>query len=345
MAQVFVSYAHKDHKFVEGLKGKLLDANIQPMVDTDFLRPGEDWRQEIDTAIRDSFALIAVMTPNAFESKYVTYEWAFALGIGIKVIPLLLEKTQLHPRLDVLQYIPFDDPSELETAWQKLLNRLSELRTNYTPIRSKSSMDSAVEHLVYQLSDTNKDKRSKAAKALGDIKDKTAVPALINVLSNDTSWGVRRDAAGALGSIGDVDAVTWLILALHNDQSYRVKQGVAWALGEIGHNLSEGEYTYSESIISALRQTAYNDRERLVREVCVDALGKISREGNYKAEATETLIDLFMRDFIDKSIIIEQLRKNDSDDASLIVSQWDRKQNINNITKMLDAYRSRKNQQ
>ena len=46
------------------------------------LRPGSDWRQEIDRAIRDSFVLIVVVSPDSKASEYVTYEWAFALGLG-----------------------------------------------------------------------------------------------------------------------------------------------------------------------------------------------------------------------------------------------------------------------
>ena len=71
------------------------------------------------------------MSPDAFDSKYVTYEWAFALGIGIKVIPLMLEQTKLHPRLDTFQYIPFDDHFSLDQAWEKLLARLKQIEAEY----------------------------------------------------------------------------------------------------------------------------------------------------------------------------------------------------------------------
>lgn len=107
MAHVFISYARADSSFAQELKKKLEQANISAWLDQDLLQPGEDWRKEIDTAIQGSFALIAVMTPHAFESKYVTYEWAYALGLGIKVIPIMLERTSLHPRLDVIQYLDF----------------------------------------------------------------------------------------------------------------------------------------------------------------------------------------------------------------------------------------------
>jgi hypothetical protein len=141
MGQVFITYAHKNDTFVAVLKQQLLDAGFMPMIDTEFLRPGEDWRHEIDAAIRGSFAVVAVMTPEAFESKYVTYEWAFALGIGIKVIPLMLEKTQLHPRLDILQYIPFDDHFSLGQSWEKLVKRLMQIEEDFTSSPRPKAVD------------------------------------------------------------------------------------------------------------------------------------------------------------------------------------------------------------
>ena len=53
MSQVFISYAHKDEKFAAMLKKQLSDAGFEPMIDSDFLHPGEDWQQEIDAAIHD----------------------------------------------------------------------------------------------------------------------------------------------------------------------------------------------------------------------------------------------------------------------------------------------------
>ena len=39
----------------------------------------------------------------------MTYEWAFALGSGVPVLPLLLNSAEadLHPRLRTLQYLDF----------------------------------------------------------------------------------------------------------------------------------------------------------------------------------------------------------------------------------------------
>ena len=42
----------------------------------------------IDLSIKNAFALIVIMTPEAKASEYVTYEWAFAWGVVVKVIPV-----------------------------------------------------------------------------------------------------------------------------------------------------------------------------------------------------------------------------------------------------------------
>jgi predicted transport protein len=111
MADFFISYAHDDSSFVnKSLIPQLKQAGFTAWIDAEQLRAGKDWRQAIDKAIRSSLALVVVMSPKAKKSEYVTYEWAYALGVGIEVIPLLLGKVNLHPRLEALQYLDFTDP-------------------------------------------------------------------------------------------------------------------------------------------------------------------------------------------------------------------------------------------
>jgi len=74
MSQVFISYNHNDGDFADNLKEKIKKAGFEPWIDITGLRAGEDWRAEIDQAIKEASALIVVMTPKAKESEYVTYE-------------------------------------------------------------------------------------------------------------------------------------------------------------------------------------------------------------------------------------------------------------------------------
>src|SRR2546430_17494855 len=100
MPHVFICYKHDDGDFAEIVINRIEKAGFATWVD-DRLHAGEDWRAEIDQAIKDAVALIVIMTPEARSSEYVTYEWACAYGAGVKVIPVLYKGKDLHPRLVV----------------------------------------------------------------------------------------------------------------------------------------------------------------------------------------------------------------------------------------------------
>ncbi len=119
MSHIFISYNHEDSDFADALIGKIEKEGLTTWVDNDRINAGEDWRLTIDQAIKDSFALIVIMSPTAKASEYVTYEWAFAWGAGIKVIPVLCKPIELHPRLETLQYLDFSNYSF--RPWDKLI--------------------------------------------------------------------------------------------------------------------------------------------------------------------------------------------------------------------------------
>ena len=104
---VFISHDHDDADFAELLKLQLEKEGIIGWIDSERLKIGQDWREEIDISITNSVAILVIMTPEARKSEYVTYEWSFAWGKGKKIFPLMLKQTQLHPRLESLQYLDF----------------------------------------------------------------------------------------------------------------------------------------------------------------------------------------------------------------------------------------------
>lgn len=104
---VFISHSHDDADFAELLKLKLEKENINCWIDSEKLKIGQEWRQEIDDGINNSKAVIVIMTPEARKSEYVTYEWAYAWGKDKRIFPIMLKQTTLHPRLESLQYLDF----------------------------------------------------------------------------------------------------------------------------------------------------------------------------------------------------------------------------------------------
>ena len=123
--KVFISYSSSDGDFAELMKMKLESSNIEVWRDVHEISPGEEWRNEIDYGLLNSDSIIIVLNQNSSKSSYVTYEWAFALGNGKNIIPILLEECEIHPRIRVLQYLDFKDKKR---PWDKLVNRVNQLQ-------------------------------------------------------------------------------------------------------------------------------------------------------------------------------------------------------------------------
>lgn len=123
---VFISHSHEDADFAELLKLQLEKNGIIGWIDAEKLKIGQDWRQEIDDGIVNAIALIVIMTPDAKNSEYVTYEWAFSWGRGIPIFPIMLKQTPLHPRLESLQYLDFTN--RVTRPWSKLIESVKSLQ-------------------------------------------------------------------------------------------------------------------------------------------------------------------------------------------------------------------------
>ncbi|MCG8603744.1 toll/interleukin-1 receptor domain-containing protein [bacterium] len=150
MKKIFISYASGDADFAELAKLKLEAEGIEVWLDQGKLYPGEDWRNAIDEGILSSDAMIVVLSPRSSESSYVTYEWAYALGNEKPIIPILLEETKIHPRLEAVQYLDFRNPKV--RPWQDLLEEINHPR----PIRMRDSKYEIAKTLIIEYLDRNK---------------------------------------------------------------------------------------------------------------------------------------------------------------------------------------------
>lgn len=233
MAHVFISYAHTDSDFVALMKLELEKSGFTTWVDHDRLQAGEDWRVGIDEAIQGAFAVIAVMTQEAYQSQYVTYEWAYALGMGVKVIPLMLRETALHPRLEALQYLNFSGRNE--RPWERLMQRLSEIEQQFNPGKVSVSRDapSAVKQAVLMLDSYNPEERKAALNSLAQMSHPMAYEALVGAVQHPTR-DVQIEAAFHVSQISqgkDKRATTGLISALQDSNpqtAYRAAKFLGW---------------------------------------------------------------------------------------------------------------------
>jgi tetratricopeptide (TPR) repeat protein len=87
---------------------------------------GETWTRVIDNAIDESVAVIVLMSKEAHQSEYVTYEWSYALGAGKQVITMLVDDDiNLHPRLEEFQYSDFTGNKRPWKAIHEGLDRIN----------------------------------------------------------------------------------------------------------------------------------------------------------------------------------------------------------------------------
>lgn len=264
---IFVSYKHEEQDFVETLIHQLQAAGFPVWVDTEQLRAGENWREAINFAIQDAFALILVISPEAKASEYVTYEWAFAQGANIKVIPLLLKPTQkLHPQLEILQFLDFTDRAR--PPWDKLMRRLWELQGEQQPYSVTVSRDAppAVKSAVAALDSHNAEERRSALKSLAQMNHPAAYAALVSAVQH-TVRDVRVDAAFLLAKQTDYKdpaAVPGLLDALA-DEDARIRSAACKALGDIGDGVAVPE----------LLRVMVKDNDSNIRWQATGALGKM----------------------------------------------------------------------
>jgi HEAT repeat protein len=292
MADVFICNSREDRDFAEVVQAKLERAGHTTSMDLDLLGAGEQWQEVLDDAIRRSQAVVVVMTPAARQSEHVAYEWAFALGAGVTVIPLELQPTSFSLRLDALHRLNFCNGVR---PWDTLLNevRKAEAMRPHTsiaieagapPIVTKAarSIDSpdpeeriaaihtlaqtdhpvAREALLRALQHPVKDVRIEAARLFPDETEPRIVPGLLAAL--EENWDKYIELVRMrIGSIGHA-AVPYLLDALDS----KVRWYVLAALGKLG----------DPSIVPVLTEVLRNPNDD-GRHLAAKALGQIGDPG------------------------------------------------------------------
>ncbi len=134
-------------------------------------------------------------------------------------------------------------------------------------MKEKQAVDALVE--VFQAEEVKRvpswELRAEVAIALGKIGDQKAIPFLGNTVRTEQDWVVRRYIAGALGKIGGEKSIEVLISLLETDENDSVCNEAARALGNIGDKKSFDVllYTYQRNKAAFVRETAFEALKKL----------------------------------------------------------------------------------
>ncbi len=165
-------------------------------MDFEILDAGDDWRERLDQALRESQAVVVIMTPQSAASAYVTYEWSFALGAGVRVIPLEYRSTQSHPRLEVLQRLDFTNKAT--RPWDTLLGEVAKAANAQpeTTVAMAARTPPAIKRAVAALDSLEPEEQIKAIALLAQADHPAARDALLGALQHPVA-NVRLAAAFA----------------------------------------------------------------------------------------------------------------------------------------------------
>jgi len=125
---VFISYAREDDQLVTRLESMLREAGVDAWRDTSNLLGGDQWIKGIEHGIRESYAVIFVVSEQSRKSSWVMREVIFAEKKGKKIIPLGLDGGDVPIYAGHLQKL--DGSISLNNCFPPLIKILNETRVN-----------------------------------------------------------------------------------------------------------------------------------------------------------------------------------------------------------------------
>jgi TIR domain len=104
---VFISYSHEDGSLVRPVVALLRGSTDLVFQDITGIRPGKQWKQEIETAVRTCDVLVLFWCIHASRSETVKWEYGIALSAAKDVMPLLFDSTPTPEELTPFQWVDF----------------------------------------------------------------------------------------------------------------------------------------------------------------------------------------------------------------------------------------------
>lgn len=78
--KVFISYSTKDGPLADRVVSALKQASIDTWYDKQEIIPGDNWGEKIAQGLKESDAMVLLLSPDALESPRVKWDLEYALG-------------------------------------------------------------------------------------------------------------------------------------------------------------------------------------------------------------------------------------------------------------------------
>jgi predicted nucleotide-binding protein len=112
---VFVSYSRRDVDWARSFAQALKQREVSVWFDEFEVRPGEPWRDALESALRNSDVLVALLDAEYPSRPAVFFELGAAIGMGKKVVAIVpkdLDPVNLPLDLRLRRYLVRESPEE-----------------------------------------------------------------------------------------------------------------------------------------------------------------------------------------------------------------------------------------
>jgi len=129
---VFISYSHKDRKWVKDwLLPRLEENGLKVIIDFRDFQIGLPSLINMERAVERGSITLLVLTPNWVRSEWANFEALMLQSsdpIGLKgsIMPLMLRDCELPKRLSILTYANFKNPANWETEFSRLMSQITQ---------------------------------------------------------------------------------------------------------------------------------------------------------------------------------------------------------------------------
>lgn len=101
--QVFLNYAEADEALARRVANALTETGLK-VWDDRYILPGQNWAEEVARALRESEAMVVLLTPAALRSTQVQRTIEYALGeeaYSHRLIPVIVGPPEKLPEKDI----------------------------------------------------------------------------------------------------------------------------------------------------------------------------------------------------------------------------------------------------
>lgn len=98
--KVFISHDPKDFSLAEKVASVLQEAGFKDVWDYRRILPGDNWAEKTSQALKESIAMVVLLTPDSLESSIVSWDIGFALGeesYEERLIPVIVGNPEQMP--------------------------------------------------------------------------------------------------------------------------------------------------------------------------------------------------------------------------------------------------------